>query len=100
IRDRTVTGVQTCALPISSGNDDAGPVEHVRDQLDVENLQRPRRWNDVAPSAAGILTHRPSEVAFERFGAVASEERSDRLRRPLRSEEHTSELQSPYDLVC
>src|SRR6202163_5115909 len=55
IRDRLVTGVQTCALPISF---EAGP-------------------------------HQGPEGVSNR-----------RRRRGERSEEHTSELQSPGDLVC
>src|SRR2546430_13313395 len=60
IRDLTVTGVQTCALPIS----DVGP----------------RLLNRTLSSAAPLLKH-PAQ-------------------RLVRSEEHTSELQSQSNLVC
>src|SRR5437867_6190691 len=62
IRDRTVTGVQTCALPILAQG--------------LEN------------GADGRLT------------VLAGLERCEKHHGEYRSEEHTSELQSPYDLVC
>src|SRR5437867_8059091 len=34
------------------------------------------------------------------YSGVGSKERSERAKMALRSEEHTSERQSPYDLVC
>src|SRR5215208_6714966 len=37
----------------------------------------------MAPATAGVLAHRPAQIALERFGAVAREEGTDRLRRPL-----------------
>src|SRR5690348_17764678 len=76
IRDGRVTGVQTCALPISPGEHDS--------------------LHDG--TSAGLLF--PKEPWFH-----ASE---DEVRRNVvgtgypanRSEEHTSELQSPVHLVC
>src|SRR5256885_11000172 len=60
IRDYKVTGVQTCALPISSGE---------------------CHWGSIM--------------------CLVTEALRDRLQREtLRSEEHTSELQSPCNLVC
>src|SRR5437762_6636623 len=80
IRDTSVTGVQTCALPISGG-------------LDQQVLVVLR----ARPVAAGL-------------GAAEQAERLDalpglqRVHEPdaaePRSEEHTSELQSPMYLVC
>src|SRR2546430_7402712 len=60
IRDLTVTGVQTCALPISAGG------------------------------VAGVSDQRRHYVGVARAGERAR----------LRSEEHTSELQSQSNLVC
>ena len=37
----------------------------------------------MSPAASRVLTHRPAEFAFERFGAIANEEGADRLRRLL-----------------
>src|SRR5688572_32546830 len=76
IRDLTVTGVQTCALPISARSlHKSSPTGRGR--------RIPPRWSrrtGRAPSSA-----RPSLP--------------DRCRH-ARSEEHTSELQSQSNLVC
>src|SRR5205085_5207252 len=89
IRDLTVTGVQTCALPISAAACAHGRAA-ARAQRRRGDRRRPapRRWRRGAPPA------RPRP----RRGRWA--------RRPLhgggqgRSEEHTSELQSQSNLVC
>src|SRR5256885_5919856 len=86
IRDYKVTGVQTCALPISD-----------------------RLTDDLGPGPLG-----PHEVVVDGAGAdlIAGEDPLFQLRvepsglvhgsfpRVMRSEEHTSELQSPCNLVC
>src|SRR2546430_13428541 len=69
IRDLTVTGVQTCALPIL------------------------REIAAMATSAA-------ADVARTATTATGMTMRWWRRRRPVRSEEHTSELQSQSNLVC
>src|SRR5438094_5185285 len=46
------------------------------------------------PPASGFL------ALLRRREPVDVVHRADVLRLPVRSEEHTSELQSPYDLVC
>src|SRR2546430_8296338 len=74
IRDLTVTGVQTCALPISAYN---GLIAPSRINLS--------RVSDSGTPTATWLTARsivPVSTAW------------------LRSEEHTSELQSQSNLVC
>src|SRR5207249_5351862 len=68
IRDRNVTGVQTCALPISPR------AEHLAVVLVRERDGPARR-----PGGSG--------AQFRHVGVD-------------RSEEHTSELQSRFDLVC
>src|SRR2546430_9755003 len=68
IRDLTVTGVQTCALPIWAGSFASKTV----------------RRSSATPSV-------PS--AASRAASIARAY-------PLRSEEHTSELQSQSNLVC
>src|SRR5437867_5983083 len=85
IRDRTVTGVQTCALPIC-------------------------RWpgRSPSPTCSGcprFVESRPKRRSRprQRTGIRSNRLASGPLKtkRPRRrSEEHTSELQSPYDLVC
>src|SRR2546430_4256805 len=90
IRDLTVTGVQTCALPIST------PPAPVR---------------SPAPLArAGARSRRPPTRPLRASAAAAGAGRRRRARAvpPLpparrnraRSEEHTSELQSQSNLVC
>src|SRR5256885_10855611 len=69
IRDYKVTGVQTCALPISLMANDS-------------------------TVKAGSWGRRTVEKI------VRIQEQALKLRCPLRSEEHTSELQSPCNLVC
>src|SRR5438034_3305312 len=87
IRDHCVTGVQTCALPISIG---AGhPAALIRHSSKLGYVTR------TAPSitrAAPYLTVCPT-----RLSKVNSKHCPPS---PARSEEHTSELQSHSDLVC
>src|SRR5256885_7072363 len=84
IRDYKVTGVQTCALPISS-KDTAG--FGISIDLDVVT---PEDAPGVAVPAEGGLGG--AELAQALLGIGG--------RPGLRSEEHTSELQSPCNLVC
>src|SRR3989454_5268167 len=72
IRDYKVTGVQTCALPIL-----------------VNSAM-------VSARISCSVSHAPP------FKSIAAKrERSSALEKsPARSEEHTSELQSPCNLVC
>src|SRR5256886_3662564 len=86
IRDLTVTGVQTCALPIFVHRADEAHHELVRGM--VVELARRRDLLDAA------LVHDDDRVCeLERLLLVVRDE--DR-----RSEEHTSELQSQSNLVC
>src|SRR2546426_8971217 len=75
IRDYKVTGVQTCALPIYRGGRRGQGL--LRRRVDL----RPRRWHGRV--AAHLDQARRHPVGARR-----------------RSEEHTSELQSPCNLVC
>src|SRR5688572_31253538 len=75
IRDLTVTGVQTCALPISEGHVLLWDVS--RRVLRLHGLLRADARQDPIRS-----------VAFSQDGSW------------VRSEEHTSELQSQSNLVC
>src|SRR5699024_11697666 len=82
IRDRNVTGVQTCALPISIPT--TVPEDTMEAVVDFFGKY------DVA--SFGIGSFGPIDVnpASETYGYITS----------TRSEEHTSELQSRFDLVC
>src|SRR5256885_8844525 len=77
IRDYKVTGVQTCALPISDEGD----------------FLRRRHLQHSQGSRAGSL----HQVQTDEVSVVFDSAGAQRLRR---SEEHTSELQSPCNLVC
>src|SRR5437868_8795159 len=84
IRDRNVTGVQTCALPILNGC--TIPGSGYASVLPSTNRQIvPRMPTRRVPS---VSSPRP-RMPFWSASAVQS-----------RSEEHTSELQSRFDLVC
>src|SRR5262249_59478027 len=76
IRDWSVTGVQTCALPICMA-------EHEGDVLGLAQIGQP------VPAKQAFASHDQ---------AVA--EGADSLKEGGRSEEHTSELQSLTNLVC
>src|SRR5256886_5149123 len=88
IRDLTVTGVQTCALPISARKADA--------------LAGLERWKVRYPEAAARL-HVDDVLVDSMRGRSTN---WTRIRINLRnvpegrSEEHTSELQSQSNLVC
>src|SRR5437773_5905139 len=85
IRDRDVTGVQTCALPISTPPPTPPMMPPNIPPAMAEELASMRM--NVFPSrgVTWISTTPPLVQALQ-------------LR--LRSEEHTSELQSHHDLVC
>src|SRR5207244_8117073 len=98
IRDDLVTGVQTCALPISqvscrceAGNEwhvclcEAG--QHLETRCDAPVIAEVR---SIVPckELAAFLAITLSAVPAVRGGQAS------------RSEEHTSELQSPDHLVC
>src|SRR2546430_4578151 len=86
IRDLTVTGVQTCALPI----------------LLPSAVCVPRTWTKTpllsAPTTVAVLTFTVSAPSTK-VRAVVSRLLSV-PRTSTRSEEHTSELQSQSNLVC
>src|SRR2546426_6959967 len=98
IRDYKVTGVQTCALPIYPGS-------RARALARARNPQRARRRARLGVGAA--QSHRAGRERGRR-GLDGGGRRVARGcgRGPreacaaLRSEEHTSELQSPCNLVC
>src|SRR5260221_8159265 len=87
IRDHCVTGVQTCALPISFNPDrlaEIGEVRKLGDGLKVLGSGELKR-------AIHVTAHLFSKSALEKIKAAGG---------TARSEEHTSELQSHSDLVC
>src|SRR2546430_6728111 len=84
IRDLTVTGVQTCALPIcilGEGHD----LSRCLRSIDAERDERVGETG-VREGELGILLQRRAKVIARAM--------------QRRSEEHTSELQSQSNLVC
>src|SRR5205823_9917740 len=94
IRDKLVTGVQTCALPISysvgawPGNP-SGPDPQYASTYTVPDMTQPV---PVGTGTYAGTTQAPNN-------GVGPEDTLYRLA-PYRSEEHTSELQSLAYLVC
>src|SRR5256885_3563322 len=84
IRDYKVTGVQTCALPISSASTVGLPRESMISRPRISVMRLIGLSSSQQGFLEGRLLHRPVELA----------------QRAERSEEHTSELQSPCNLVC
>src|SRR5207249_8014010 len=87
IRDRNVTGVQTCALPIYSTLTIQGSAGTNEDAIKYS-------WN-----YALLLAEGPSERSMVP-APIYRGMKEGKLVRFERSEEHTSELQSRFDLVC
>src|SRR3989441_7913581 len=87
IRDKLVTGVQTCALPISWKPQTNFPVEARRATTASAQRSSPSRW---PPKKSGLAL----PTGRKTRSWAPSTEITDR------SEEHTSELQSLAYLVC
>src|SRR5207249_7757748 len=95
IRDRNVTGVQTCALPIWIVTSSKNP------------WPLSEAWNAWAvPWKLPVIVagRRRSRWTFSTFATASLSEtptwRLNEIVTDGRSEEHTSELQSRFDLVC
>src|SRR2546430_9036380 len=86
IRDLTVTGVQTCALPIFRLRPWRPPDRQAVSREPCLSWRRRARPGSCARSARS--SRRPSRQLRERPSTLP------------RSEEHTSELQSQSNLVC
>src|SRR5207248_9800355 len=67
-------------------------------QLVLLAAQRARRVANGAEPTVPWENDKPTVVALREI--AAGNVTVEMLREPERSEEHTSELQSPYDLVC
>src|SRR5207248_5433211 len=94
IRDRTVTGVQTCALPISETavlREGPEPTAN-RKALPVMFILMLGLFIYLADANMNNRAGEFDRRVYYPFTSLASVDE--------RSEEHTSELQSPYDLVC
>src|SRR5207249_6817008 len=107
IRDRNVTGVQTCALPISPlhGFLPFAHVDHLHPDWGIaiaaaaNGLEKMEEFNrQFEHRLIWLPWQRPGfELAMMLRQAVNANKHCDGI--VLRSEEHTSELQSRFDLV-
>src|SRR5207249_9605136 len=99
IRDRNVTGVQTCALPISPpapGPDTTPPTIEFSMVTNDQGWLREPALLVIGRDASGVdhfICYLDGQYWPVNSGLPAQELRG-------RSEEHTSELQSRFDLVC
>src|SRR5699024_11917040 len=87
IRDRNVTGVQTCALPISSARKFPFPQAGSKKRLSIRSVSCFTRSHMAFTSRSAVKTSPWSTTRCLDFTCC-------------RSEEHTSELQSRFDIVC
>src|SRR5699024_12051279 len=98
IRDRNVTGVQTCALPISAN---ISKFSSIRSAILVKT--KALSATEVLPqdffAACAASNASSKSLSFER-GTDVNTLPSTGETTSKRSEEHTSELQSRFDIVC
>src|SRR2546427_5448134 len=89
IRDLTVTGVQTCALPISCNT------RGLAQTIAAAPQEEPGQPHP------GQQTEKPGQrPQHDHRGLVAGQVLAIHYENQARSEEHTSELQSQSNLVC
>src|SRR5256886_11113985 len=106
IRDLTVTGVQTCALPISPGQregvEEAHQVGHfvVGDGVAAEVLELVARHDGALRGHDAGADQLPERLVGDADDAGVAHGRVRAEEVLQRSEEHTSELQSQSNLVC
>src|SRR5207248_8660629 len=74
-------------------------IEHLEELVRVRHVEPDAVVSDEVDSLSP-LEARGDFHAGARSGAAELEGVAEEVRQNLRSEEHTSELQSPYDLVC
>src|SRR5205823_8815420 len=91
IRDKLVTGVQTCALPISLRDASSYPLLALGDPSTAALV-------GACQAGAAIISELDSFVYAQ--AACDSGDRPSSIVDTFRSEEHTSELQSLAYLVC
>src|SRR5207247_3083285 len=86
IRDPLVTGVQTCALPISKA------------RTKMAKVDRTLSKSDSATPVSAVVARKPRGPNVLVKPSVKHSTSTNA--QAMRSEEHTSELQSRVDLVC
>src|SRR5258708_15144341 len=92
IRDDLVTGVQTCALPIYGAGGVQEREKHATDTKEIHGVFLQTTAEEKHGCGAGEWEERDEPEMGEEVDLGG--------RRIIRSEEHTSELQSPDHLVC
>src|SRR6266705_5152293 len=89
IRDRTVTGVQTCALPISHARAEREQVRRLLDPREprlAEHLRSEERRVGKECRSRGAPYHdKKKTYAYQHFGPASAAPKPDR--RPLRGED-------------
>src|SRR5699024_11511420 len=103
IRDRNVTGVQTCALPICTVTSPEINDQDGNGVLDTEQLSEAEQAIEAVEQAKIAADNKLSEITADGLVNLDEKAELDQLIEALktaRSEEHTSELQSRFDLVC
>src|SRR5207248_7799577 len=98
--DRTVTGVQTCALPISQAEADVVSLHDFANfiKVRVEEVFLMVRQAPLGQDGAAARDDAGEAPGGQRHVAQQHAGVDGEIVHALRSEEHTSELQSPYDL--
>src|SRR5262249_56547341 len=97
IRDWSVTGVQTCALPICRGLSALLGAE----SADYASLDRVRLSKMVPIEQLQPGPFQPRRIFDDdELTALADSIKANGILQPIRSEEHTSELQSLTNIVC
>src|SRR5699024_11519983 len=100
IRERNVTGVQACALPISAGGVRPRMTDHFGGPVETgyfpTNRPKVRSGAQTKPYVRSAVIR--NQGACFQVGADASDGQLSQLGTHRRSEEHTSELQSRFDL--
>src|SRR5699024_11322325 len=89
LRDRIVTGVQTCALPILRRHPVPGGEDRCVTDRPVQRICPRERARDVE-DVAGARIVLGTDLAYADGAPLHA----------FRSEEHTSELQSRFAIVC
>src|SRR2546427_6648322 len=102
IRDLTVTGVQTCALPILKA--EQARIQ-TQEQLDIREENRQREVAVAQQNRERAVVIEVEKVTRAKELEIVARQREVELQRiekekAIRSEEHTSELQSQSNLVC
>src|SRR5205807_6453754 len=99
IRDYKVTGVQTCALPILLDGMVDGGVFGLSGGVDEKPLGKVAGVKAEPGTDKAAYREQAEKLVQDTLTKEAVQKQKTKVW-PARSEEHTSELQSPCNLVC